>query len=363
MMAGASQPAGVFVTQPEEFQSPFPNQSYYAFKAAIFPTPGNALRNFAISSPLIARRVVQPTADDEEGWFNQGVTPTTIGGDTDTNTVYPHGVTWWNNNPIVSKLLNPQRNIQRFYFSGFSQDGRIGVDPDLSELDSFEGDFVNSPTHSNTLSAAYVTGETLYDPFPYGEECPLYFWCDLEDCNYIYFFIEAPFTGGQATSATGGPGPQGVQPMWGVGSDISSTGTTPYSSNLADPANFVYFELKCSDDGGDTWRNPFFASGSDGGNPDNPSPSINRYPETQAKWVNPPSSGINTLTQPLGRIVGPSGAQNGSGQVLPRFDIWQENMLFKIVLHTPGEDVWLKFGAVGVEYGSLFSNRALREGL
>lgn len=336
----------------DEIFSPFPWQSWWWGHPWFQSTNPIYYGTFASANPPIARRVTQPTGDDPaEGWANpSGIAPIQTGGNDALgnqarNVIYPHGVTWWNHSVgrDVYRLKPPQRTVQKFHFTGYTEFGRPGLAPAISEENSQSGTPVGlSPAFGYDASgAAYVTGATLYDPFPYGEECPLYFWADLEDCDYLHFTVD-PI--GSLEGLSGASHTTDVtDEFWGTGADF----TTGIFEGVDLESEYIVFRLWASDDGGETWTKPYFPTGTDGGNPDNPSPQINRYDENGTKAVNLLSD-PDIYSQPYGNVLIP-----GHGQGMNRFDIWKENMLLKVTLETPRSDVWVKFASIVIEYGQI----------
>lgn len=95
----------------------------------------------------------------------------------------------------------------------------------------------------------YVTGATTYDPFPY-PEYPNYFWADLRHCQSIYIF----YASGPAFEGRVVAGPTATSPG-GEGFEDSDARIIAFDEEAGWTPQ-VWFGIKASLDGGETWEGP-----------------------------------------------------------------------------------------------------------
>lgn len=188
--------------------------------------------------------------------------------------LYLNEVTTWNK-PVGSSfpVASSQVNHDVFDFSSYSQGHRppVGSCVHLGDYDvlspsagksnswylpSLQVSHYNKTPFPNEYSYEvegypYATGNR--DPFPFGEDAPLYFQADLTQCNYVDFFVILN---------------DGFdfwpRPRWGVDSPYAEPEWMFNRDNESQPyqrLDKILLKLKCSLDGGQTWEPPYYKVG------------------------------------------------------------------------------------------------------
>lgn len=277
---------------------------------------------------------------------------------------------------------SPQMNFDVFHFSHYSQNARPLVGS-VVNVGDFNGT-TNPPgwvaPPYEEFGMPYVSGSR--DPFPWGEEAPLYFQADLTECDFFDWFVRfeslsTPFS--QFQSEAYG--------RWGAVSpayrDVNVNGVMGWQK-----LDKILLRCKCSFDGGQTWEAPFYRVGDSeprfidttqyslvSGRTRLPSFTYPPYVNEEAKWgtvwVNAPRLSVNSGTnwgptfvsgQWYGVPVQPGylelpGSPNSTGAVtssirLPRKRLFEhDDVIFKITLEAP-ENAYIQFTSCGIMYGN-----------